>query len=35
MLTIPPWGLWMMMLASALGTLLLVMQLKALGWRLT
>jgi hypothetical protein len=34
MLTIPGWGLWLMMLASALGTFLLLCQLKATGWRL-
>jgi hypothetical protein len=35
MLTIPPWALWMMMAASALGTLLLLLQLRALNWRVT
>lgn len=35
MLTIPPWGLWVMVIASAVGTFLLLMQLKALGWRLS
>jgi uncharacterized membrane protein YdjX (TVP38/TMEM64 family) len=34
MITIPPWGLWMMFIASTLGAFLLFMQLKALGWRL-
>ena len=34
MLSIPGWGLWMMMLASALGTVLLFLQLRALNWRL-
>jgi hypothetical protein len=34
MLTIPGWGLWLMAVASAVGTLLLLMQLKATGWRL-
>ena len=34
MLEIPGWGLWMMMLASALGTFLLLVQLRATGWRL-
>jgi hypothetical protein len=35
MLTIPPWGLWIMVAASALGTFLLLMQLRALNWRLS
>jgi len=35
MLKIPGWGLWMMMLASALGTVLLLVQLRSTGWRLT
>lgn len=34
MLVIPGWGLWMMMLASGLGTVLLFLQLKATGWGL-
>jgi len=34
MLTIPPWGLWMMV-ASALGTFLLLMQLRAIGWKVS
>ena len=35
MITIPPWGLWMMMVASAVGTFLLFMQLRSMGWRVT
>lgn len=35
MLKIPGWGLWMMMLASAAGTVLLFLQLKALNWKVT
>lgn len=35
MLEIPGWGLWVMMIASALGTALLFVQLKAIGWRLS
>jgi hypothetical protein len=34
MLKIPGWGLWMMMLASAAGTVLLFQQLRATGWRI-
>lgn len=34
MLTIPPWGLWMMFAASVLGSVLLALQLRAMGWRL-
>lgn len=34
-LTIPPWGLWMMLIASAAGTVLLARQLAAIGWRVT
>jgi hypothetical protein len=29
---IPPWGLYMMMIASAIGTVLLFRQLAAAGW---
>lgn len=32
MLVIPGWGLWIMMAASALGTVLLFLQLKTTGW---
>lgn len=34
MLTIPPWGLWLMFLASVIGTVLLGLQLRQTGWRL-
>lgn len=34
MTQIPPWGLWMLMLASAVGTVLLFGQLRALHWRI-
>lgn len=33
MLTIPGWGLWLMLVASAVGTFLLFMQLRALHWK--
>lgn len=33
-LTIPGWGLWMMMIASFLGGVLLLQQIAASGWRL-
>jgi hypothetical protein len=33
-MTIPVWGLWMMMVASAIGTCLLARQLNAKGWPL-
>lgn len=33
MLTIPPWGLWIMLAASAFGTILLFAQIRELGWR--
>jgi hypothetical protein len=32
MLTIPTWGLWIMFAASAVGTVLLIQQLRALRW---
>lgn len=32
MLQIPNWGLYMMLAASAVGTILLAQQLQALGW---
>ncbi len=35
MLTIPPWALWMMFIASAVGAYLLLCQLRALNWRVT
>lgn len=31
---IPGWGLWMMFLASVIGSYLLFMELQATGWRL-
>ena len=34
MLTIPPWALWMMLVASGIGTILLFAQVRALGWRI-
>jgi hypothetical protein len=34
MLTIPGWGLWMMLIASVLGSVLLFMQIRAAGWRI-
>jgi hypothetical protein len=34
MLTIPGWGLWLMLIASAIGTVLLLMQIRSTGWRL-
>lgn len=30
--TIPPWGLWMMLTASAIGTCLLFRQLRQMGY---
>jgi hypothetical protein len=34
MLTIPGWALWMMLVSSAVGTVLLWMQIKSTGWKL-
>lgn len=31
-LVIPQWGLWVMFAASAVGTVLLALQLRATGW---
>jgi hypothetical protein len=33
MLTIPKWGLWLMLIASAVGTILLSIQLGFTPWR--
>jgi hypothetical protein len=33
MLTIPGWALWMMLIASGVGTVLLFAQLRATGWK--
>lgn len=33
-LVIPQWGLWMMMIVSAAGTIMLFLQLKETGFRL-
>ncbi len=34
MLTIPGWALWMMLIASAIGTVLLFSQLRSTGWKI-
>ena len=33
MVTVPQWGVWMMFVASVVGSVLLFFQLRSTGWR--